>query len=255
MIKRFNLGRGTFNGMYAVQLVSAGYTGVEDILEREVGSFIRAYADDGDLTVLTDGLGQEFETLKVELKPYVSSRPNHTAIDATLELRRRHPALTVDKIDRIEIEVGTVNYEWGAGFPVVDVPSAVMSVAYCAAVALLDGEAFLDQFTQERVNDPRCQQLLNNTEVFCNKQIDGMGLEDRDHTVVRWRLKGGRVVEVARTYAKGHPSCPMTEAEVRTKFHRLVDQRIEQRRASALEDAFGRLAEVDSQQIGSLLCV
>ncbi len=253
MIKRFNLGRGTFNGMCAVELVLAGYTGVDDIMEREIGGFVRAYADNADPAVLTDGLGQDFETLKVELKPYVSSRPNHTAIDATFELRKRYPALTPNEIDRIEIEIGTVNYNYGAGFPVFDVPSAVMSVAYCAAVALLDGEAFLDQFTQERVNDRRCQQLLKKTEVICNKQIDSMGLEDRDHTILRWRLKSGEVVETTRTYAKGHPRYPMTEAEVRTKFHRLIDQSVGQQKASALEDVFGRLEQIDSKQIGALL--
>ena len=128
MIKRFNIGRGTYNGIFAVELASAGFAGVDDVLEAAFGGFCRAYSDDPDMGLLTEGLGDEYETLRVELKPYVSSRPNHTAIDCILELRRDHPEITADSIDSIEIEVSRANYNYGAGFDVETVANALMSV-------------------------------------------------------------------------------------------------------------------------------
>lgn len=236
-VKRFNLGRGTYNGLLAVELVMAGFSGVDDVLEREVGGFCTAYADSPDLKLLVDGIGVDYEINKVEHKPYVSSRPNHSAIDSTLELRRRHPDVRLDDIRAVEIEIGTVNYRYGAGFPVVDVPSALMSVAYCATVAFLDGDAFLSQFTEQRVRDSRCRQLLEKTDVMINPAIDAMGHEKRDHTVVRWRLTDGRTLEASCTFAKGHPERALTTDEIVNKFHRLADERIGPSRAAAIREA------------------
>ena len=253
MMKRFNLGRGTFNGMLAIELTEAGFRGMQDPFEREAGNFCKAYADQPDFKQLTSGLGSEFETSKVELKPYVSSRPNHTAIDATLQLHRENPNVTPEEIRKIEIEVGSANYIYGAGFEIRDVPNALMSVAYCAAVALLDGDAFLEQFTSERLADLRCRQLLEKTTVTADPKVDALGLEGRDHATVRWTLPNGRVVEAARTFAKGHPSDALTPSEVRAKFHRLADKCLPNGKTRELEEAFLQLERIDSTRVGKLL--
>jgi aconitate decarboxylase len=243
MIKRFNIGRGSYNGVVAVELVRLGYAGTPDALEAEVGGFAGAYADEPELSRLTSGLGEDFEILKTELKPYVSSRPNHTAIDCVLDLKREHPAAAGD-IARIEIEIGTVNYKYGAGYQVRDVPGALMSVAYCAAVALLDNDAFLDQFTEARVRDRALQDVLARTTVTVNPAFDALGLEKRDNTVVRWILRDGRVLVRERWYAKGHPEERLSDKEVHTKFRRLVSKRVDAERAQRIEQVFGALEDV-----------
>jgi aconitate decarboxylase len=253
MVKRFNLGRGTFNGLHAIDLVKAGFTGVDDIFDREFGSFPRAYADDAPLDLLTAGLGQSYEVMMVELKPYVSSRPNHAAIDATLDLRASHPEIALADITHIDIVIGTTNYEYGAGFPVTGVPSALMSEAYCAGVALLDGDAFLDQFTEQRVLADDIQDVLRRTEVVLDPAIDDMGLEDRDYTVVRWQLGDGRSYEASRKYAKGHPNQALSTAEVEAKFRRLTQDTLAPTTAAAMVDAFLHLPTTDSESLRSLL--
>ncbi len=252
-VKRLCLAHGTFAGMSAVSLVSKGCYGVDDILEREVGGFCAAFTDDADLALLTSALGADYETAKVELKPYVSSRPNHVAIDATLRIRADNPSVKHSDIEKIEIEVGSSNYDYGAGFKVLDVPAALMSVAYCAAVALIDGNAFLEQFTAARVLAEDVQGILSITNVTRNTAIDDMGLEARDHTVIRWHLRSGQVLSRTQTYAKGHPSVPLTDEEIVSKFHRLADPSVGRERANLLEAAFHNLEEIDTGQLGALL--
>lgn len=254
MVKRFNLGRGTYNGVLAVELVRAGFETVDDIFEREVGGFCAAYSDRADVALLVDGLGEHYEIAHVEHKPYVSSRPNHTAIDATIELRAANPSVEIEDIENISITIGTVNYRYGAGFPVVGVPSALMSVAYCAAVAFVDGDVFLEQFTDAKVADERCRALLARTEVSIDPNIDALSEEERDQTTVAWLLKDGRRLEVTLTYAKGHPSNPLQEDEIIAKFRRLTDGRIAPERADALIEATLSLEAVDSDTLGALLC-
>jgi 2-methylcitrate dehydratase PrpD len=246
MIKRFNLGRGTYNGVLAAQLAEAGFTGVDDVLEADFGGFCKAFANEPNLDLLDAGLGQTFEIANTELKPYVSSRPNHTSIDCMLQLRNENPEVNAQSVAEIEIEVGTPNFRYGAGFEVDSVPAALMSVAYCVVVALVDGQAFLDQFTEDRVADPELQDLLRRTSVAINTDFDGLGLEKRDMTTVRCRLKNGQLYEASRAFAKGHPSYPLSEDEVVAKFETLVGDRLEHEHRRQIQDLVLDLESVDS---------
>ncbi len=221
-VKRFNIGVGARAGVMAALLAKEGYEGVQDIFESEEGGFCRAFGDECDLGLLTESLSSEFEISKVELKPYVSSRPNHTAIDAALELTARNTQIRPDSIDRIEIKIGTANYRYGAGYVVNTVSRALMSVAYCAAVAIVDGDAFLDQFTMEKIRDPRVQNLLERSVVEIDPEVDGLGLERRDRTTLTIILKDGSRYATTKDFAKGHPSNPMSREEVIGKFRTLA---------------------------------
>jgi aconitate decarboxylase len=229
-VKRFNIGVGTRAGVLAAFLAREGYEGVPNIFESEEGGFYRTFVDEYDLGLLTEGLPSDFEIAKVELKPYVSSRPNHTAIDAALELVARSPQIRPENIERIEIQVGSANYRYGAGYVVNTVSRALMSVAYCAAVAIVDGDAFLNQFTMEKVRDPRVQKLLERSSVRIDPKVDRIGLEKRDRTTLTIILKDSSRHEVTKDFAKGHPSNPMSREEVLKKFHTLGGKVFDEKR-------------------------
>lgn len=233
-IKRFNIGRGTHNGMVAVELARAGFTGIDNVFEAAFGGFCEAYAGEVDFSLLTDGLGDDYETAKVELKPYVSSRPNHTSIDCILELRTLHPEIDESSVEAIEIEVSVANYQFGADFEVRNVANALMSVAYCVAVAFIDGDAFLPQFTEQRVTSRDVADLMHRTTVIPNGEFDQQGIEYRDRTRVRCRLADGRVFKAERSFARGHPSDPLSESEVVEKARRLAGDRLGDERFNQL---------------------
>ena len=229
-VKRFNIGVGTRAGVLATLLAKEGYEGVQDIFETTLGGFCKAFGDDFNLDLLTGNLGSEFEISQVELKPYVSSRPNHTAIDCALELIAQNPQINPRTIDTIEIEIGTDNYRYGAGFSVNTVSEALMSVAFCTAVAISDGNAFLDQFTMEKVHNPDVQALLNRSIVRIDPRVDEIGLEKRDRASLKITLKDGSKYETTKDFAKGHPSNPMSREEVVNKFRILAGKVFDQDR-------------------------
>lgn len=253
MIKRFNLGRGTYNGMVAAELAQGGYVGVADALENEIGGFAGAYSDEA-AEWQVDDLGSAFQTMLVELKPYVSSRPNHTAIDCILALKAENPSLDTDSVDQIEIRISSANYKFGAGFAVDSVPAALMSVAYCAAVALADDDAFLDQFSEERVRDPRLQSLLGRITVIEESSFDALGLEGRDTTAITCELKDGTRLHVQRPNAKGHPDRPMDQQEVTAKYHRLLQSVVPRSLQDRLKESILNLdALEDASSVSSLM--
>jgi 2-methylcitrate dehydratase PrpD len=124
----------------------------------------------------------------------------------------------------------------------------------CSGVATEpDNDVFLEQFTEEKVNSPAVRKLLAKAEVTCDPSLDAIELEGRDHTTVRWHLKDGRVLEEARVVAKGHPDDPMSEGEIRAKFHRLMDDIVGTKRAEEIEVAFDSLDKIDSFELQRVL--
>lgn len=243
-VKRFNIGRGAHGGVLAALLVQRGFEAPEDTFESQVGGVCKAIADNYDLSALHEGLGEQFDALNVELKPYVSSRPNHVAIDLMQKLRAERPGIREPDIERVVIEVGSHNYKYGAGFQVTSVAEGLMSVAYCAAVALLDGDAFLEQFTAERVADPELQRLLAKTCVYKNIDFDDLGPERRDMTRIVVALADGSKWEAEDAFALGHPQRQMPIERVMAKFRRLAGEALPERRVSEIE---GRVLSIEEQ--------
>ena len=124
-----------------------------------------------------------------------------------------------------------------------------MSVAYCVAVALIDGSAFLDQFTEQRVRDRQLLALVERTNVILNSEFDALSPEERDMTVVRCVTHDGQVFETSRAFAKGHPSDPMSEEEVVRKYRTLVGGTLSGERADWLESLILNLESIDNSQV------
>jgi hypothetical protein len=89
LTKRAHPGLAAHAGIVAAHLAAEGVTGPPRIFEGEQG-FFRAYAGGGEPARATAGLGSDWETLAVAVKPHACCRHNHAAIDATLEIVRRH---------------------------------------------------------------------------------------------------------------------------------------------------------------------
>src|SRR5262245_48893895 len=85
MVKRMHAGRASQSGLYAALLAEAGYTGIRNVFESEYGGFCTTFSrsqDRFDLTELTRGLGERFETMRISLKFYSCVASNHTTLDA-----------------------------------------------------------------------------------------------------------------------------------------------------------------------------
>ena len=76
MVKRMHAGRAAQSGLYGALLAQNGFTGIVDVFENEYGGFCTTFSrstDRFDRTRLVQGLGKEFETLRIALKFYSAS--------------------------------------------------------------------------------------------------------------------------------------------------------------------------------------
>ena len=213
MQKRFNPGPAAKGGVLSALLAKKGFTGAETIIEGERG-FLHAYAGQVDRGRILDGLGREFPIF-IEYKPYSCARPIHNAIDCALELKRRH------RVDPAQVSKITVfrHPRW-ANYHGINKPrtyhEAQVSLPYAVAVSLVDGKAFLQQYTEEKMKDPLVQKLCQMAEI---RSVDGL---PRDVSCrIEVVLKDGSQHVSQVDYPKGSIQNPMTAEEKREKFRDL----------------------------------
>ncbi len=228
MQKRFNPGPAARGGVISAVLASMGFTGAETILEGDRG-FLRAYSDRVDHEKLTEGLGREFPVF-IEYKPYSCARPIHNAIDCSLQIRREN------HVDPAQISKITVfrHPRW-ANYHQINRPrtyhEAQVSLPYAVAVSFVEGMAFLQQYSDEKLKDPLIQKLSNLVEF---QTVDGLPRDVSCRMEVI--LKDGSKYESQVDYPKGSIENPMTPEEKREKFKSLSSHILDGRTRRRIEE-------------------
>src|SRR5207342_3476416 len=103
MTKRFHAGRASQSGVIAAYLAQRGFTGSLDVLEAPFGGFMSTLRGQSDPATILRGLGLDWETARVGLKPYAACASSHTIVDGILELRRQ--GLTAENLCRLTVRM------------------------------------------------------------------------------------------------------------------------------------------------------
>jgi len=219
MTKPFHAGSAARNGVMAALLAQRGFTADEAILEGPMG-FCKLFSGGAeyDIDRVTHGLGDPFDIVSpgVSMKPYPCCRLTHRCIDAILHLIGEHRP-SPDDVDRVECRTSDA-------IPQILIHSqpktgleGKFSMQYCMAIAILDGEVGLRQFTDEKVLDPKAQALLKRVH-FVHPQ--GVAPEETLSMpeAVTIRLRDGRELSHEVLVARGDPPNPMSEQELAAKY-------------------------------------
>ena len=236
MQKRLNPGPAARGGVVSAFLAQKGFTGSETILEGERG-FLKAYCDYCDPQKLVDGLGEEFPIF-VEYKPYACARPIHNAIDCALAVRGQH------KIDPSQISgIHVFRHPRWANYHDIKRPKtyheAQVSLPYSVAVALIEGEAFLQQYSEGKLKDPLVRRLSEMVEIHT---MEGLPREVSCRMEVL--LKDGSKYTSQVDYPKGSIENPMTTEERRTKFQRLSSDLLDGERQKRVEETVFEMEKI-----------
>ena len=85
------------------------------------------------------------------------------------------------------------------------------------AILLLDRQAGLAQFTDEVVNRPDVQALVQKIDFGVHPDAEAAGF-DKMTTIIAVELDDGTVVKGSADFGKGSPANPMSDAELTEKF-------------------------------------
>jgi len=257
MAKRMHAGRASQSGLYGALLAEQGFTGIVDVLESEYGGFCTTFSRSNDrfrLVELTAGLGETWQTMGVALKFYACAASNHTTLDALRELRARK-AFGVEDVQKIVVHGSQVTADHvGWKYKPKGLTAAQLNLPFCVATYLLEGDCFVEQFTNEAVADPKRMALAERIEVKADPAITAKGASYRHAVRVEVQLRGGERLECAKEAPRGSERSFAAPGDIIAKFEKLAAHGLPPARAAELRDAVLGLEKLqDAGRIADLM--
>jgi 2-methylcitrate dehydratase PrpD len=245
MSKPLHPGKAAMNGLLAALLAREGFTGPTAVLDGAAG-LPATFLGVTDMGRAAEDLGKRFEILDNSTKFYAACHLTHATIDAARAVRARvSPA--PETVEAIRCDVNPLVLKVANHVGPRTGLEAKFSVAYCAASALVRGEAGEAEFTEARVADPGVGRVMARVTAAADPAL---GVDAARITV---RLTDGRVLEERVAAARGTPDNPLTRDEVEAKFARLAGVVLPADRVTRLAAALRRLPEVgDVAEIATL---
>ncbi len=216
--------RAAVSGTEAALLAKSGMTGPEHILDAKDGGLFAAMSDQYDLSLVSKDLGNKYELMFMDNKPYPCCRSTHCTIDAALAVKNEH-AVTKDDIESVEVATYLVGYKQcgvseGSVNPVKPI-DAKFSTPFTVACAFIFGEVTLKQFMQENIDNPEVRALLAKVKVVPEKRFTDVypghwGCE------LKVTCKDGRILVKEITDASGSVDNPLSREQVKSKALALI---------------------------------
>ena len=115
---------------------------------------------------------------------------------------------------------------------------------------MLEGNAFVDQFNEEKIRDQRILEYAKKVEVYPDEEIENLPRNLRYTVKVQIELNDGRVFNLRTEYPKGHPLNPFTEEELLWKFDSLAGKVFDcADRRKKIVDAVMHLEDLDNVKV------
>jgi 2-methylcitrate dehydratase len=248
------------NGVFAALVAAEGLTGPTPIFEGDVG-FMNLVTRQPFVVAPMGGEegGATFMMPKTYIKFWPAEYHSQSSIDAALQLRAA--VGDIKRVKSIVIHTFEAAYNIIGKYPEQWKPqtreTADHSMAYCTAVALMDGKVTDRQFEHDRFTDPAVLDLVGKVKIVLDSALTARYPRGIPNRVVV-TLDDGRVLEKEVEFPRGHAGNPMTDAEVETKFRSLVEPRYGRERVEkilktcweldSLESAGGLTKLLDIQQ-------
>jgi 2-methylcitrate dehydratase PrpD len=206
--KSLSVGNAARNGLWSALLAAKGFDGPPEPLAGVQG-FYHALNEAPDLSVVTDGLGEDWEIMATSYKPYPCGFVIHPVLDCVLDWWRDHPTAIVTRVvvrghpllglrtDRPDISTGR---------------ESQVSVQHAVAAALATGKAGLDQFTDACVRDPKIMALRGKVEVERDNAFSTIA------AAVEITSADGVIHKLSQAAARGSDVNPMDDTGLEEKL-------------------------------------
>jgi 2-methylcitrate dehydratase PrpD len=217
MTKPLHAGRAAESGVAAADFAALGWTAAATILEAPRG-FYRAAGGTFDPAAIDGKLGKPwtFASPGISIKPHPSGSLTHPGMTELARIIREHKIQARD-VERVDVGVNRSIPTALIHHRPKDHLEAKFSMEFCFAALLLYGRAGLREFTDEVVVRPEVRAMVERIHMAVDQEAEKAGL-NRMTTIIRIRLRDGKVISGRADFGKGSPQNPMSYEEVAAKF-------------------------------------
>ena len=244
MSKQLHPAKAAADGLLAALLAEQGFTAASRIFEGEKG-FCRAMAKEPDLGCLTQGLGAgPLRILSTSFKAHAACYHIHSAIDAVLEIRRKHSIKAAD-VEKVQITLYPAALDLLEKVEPQDPYAAKFNIPFCVATALVYGQVGLSAFTTDRLQDPKIQGVVERISLVRDPEL-GKVYPERWPAVAEITTRAGQTHAARIDFPRGDPKNPMTQEELVAKFHNLATPALDEEHRRKTVDACLQLDRVEN---------
>ena len=255
MTKPLHAGLAARNGLMAALLAEKGFTADGSVIEGPFG-FGKVFTAGGNYNPakMSKGPGEPLLIVEhgVSIKPYPCCAEAHRCLDAIFYLIGEHD-ITADDVESVECRTSDMVSQIMIRHRPKTAEEAKFSMEHCMAVALLDRKAGLQQFTNERVAEPKVQELLTRVRYVHPPEASGYLNMERYPEQVTIKLRDGTVYSHEVFESKGRPGNRLSPAELTAKFRDCAARAISHER---IDRSLGMLQGLEKvRDIGELMDV
>ena len=192
----------------------------------------------------------------IALKFYSCVGTNHTTMDALKTIRARRP-FDIDEVEKIIIYGSKVTVEHvGWEYKPEGVTSAQLNLPFCVATMLIEGDCFVDQFSEAIVADTERMNFAQKVKTIEDPNITAKGPAYRHSVNVEIYFKDGSIEKESVEAARGSEKYFASDADVIEKFEKLASKRLPEEKVGELRDTILNIEEVeDAVDIARLLSI
>ena len=227
-VKPLHIGHCARNGLFAALIARDGYTASPVAFEHKQGYFeVFNGAGNYDAAKILPAWGKPFDivTPGIAIKQYPCCGSTHPAIDAMLDLVRRHD-VKPEAVERIQSWTHTRRLEHTNRPDPQSTKDAKFSVQYCLARALLDRKVAIEHFEGDAYKDPETRRItaLVQAAPYTTEQFPA---ENHFGAEVKVTLRGGTVLEAKVDQPAGRTSeVALPQERLREKFENCANRAI-----------------------------
>ncbi|HUB11358.1 MAG TPA: MmgE/PrpD family protein [Acetobacteraceae bacterium] len=225
-----NAGMGARAGVVAVDLARRGHQGARAPLLGAAGLYPLYFRGEYHADALLSGLGTDFESGAVSIKPYASCKATHHAIHTTLALMRRHHiehraiARIVVHTSDYNMQLAGLNEHGEPKYAPRTINEAQFSIPFTMALAMMQGAVLPDTLSDAALADAETLDLSRRITLTVTDAKNELAKREGYPPVdIDIHLIDGTVRSGCELYVKGHPRNPMTVEEVMEKFMRCAE--------------------------------
>ncbi|WP_111731863.1 MmgE/PrpD family protein [Roseovarius amoyensis] len=249
--KSIHPGKAGLNGILSARMAALDLSSPPDSLGHPKG-YLAAFSADPRPEALTRGLGHDWEILENGFKYYPSILASHSPIGASLDIVTRN-APSPDAIAAVRVRTYATVKTHFSSTNVDSAMAARLSVPYCVAAALSDGQVTQAQFQPDRFRDSALRQLMNRVEIIADDNLTAL-YPEKFPARVSVHMQDGEIHEAGLDYPKGDPRNPLSDAELLNKYRRNTARTLPPQQAEDLAQAIMALPDApDLHRISALL--
>lgn len=236
MVKRLHSGRAAQAGVLAAQLSAKKFTGIQNIVEADYGGFLSSFSGKNDFNRSIRNLYKEWECMNTGIKPYASVTSIHTALDCLKNIMEKNN-ISVKNIKNIKAKISHPTYVHCAwNYKNHNITSAQMNIYYGLALIALEGELFVNQFSKDKISNPKILNFMKKITAEVDPKIESLGHEFRHMATVELTTNDNKKFNHTEKYRKGSPENPLTKDQIISKFKSLASYSYDETQVSKIKE-------------------